>query len=192
MIAAGSGEKRIELDETTRTIEDFLMFVTTGCARFASMDGRVRFDETVNLIAFLRKYGCDGIESHLRNYIRAPWHGHSEDYKYLRMLAAMHLEMPDVVAELIRDSPEMFAWLDPAAPAPATPTADEWRPRRLAYAIFEHIPNRYLWALMAAGVFVDEWVGRFGGKDERLSEKDAAERFLWFAENAFLSTRADP
>ena len=176
MIAAGSGEKRIELDETTRTIEDFLMFVTTGCARFASMDGRVRFDETVNLIAFLRKYGCDGIESHLRNYIRA----------------AMHLDMPDVVAELIRDSPEMFAWLDPAAPAPATPTADEWRPRRLAYAIFEHIPNRYLWALMAAGVFVDEWVGRFGGKDERLSEKDAAERFLWFAENAFLSTRADP
>lgn len=170
MISTCSGPRRIELDEETRTIEDFLDFATAGTPTFAYRGDQFMFDDTVNLIAFLRKYDCQGTLQHLRYFMGLP--EKDEDMYYVHMLAAMHMGMPDMVAELIRDRPELFAWL--------RPERGNKRRNHLEYDIFKHIPNRYLWALMAAGVDVDNGEHQWTGRDRRRQAKVAAERFLWY------------
>lgn len=59
MIETGSGEKHIELDETTTTIEQFLDLVTTGSTSFVvSETTSPDYAQALRLVNFLRKFEC--------------------------------------------------------------------------------------------------------------------------------------
>lgn len=169
MIDSGSGIKRVEVDENSATIERFLEFVSTGRVTFITKGETVCYDRPQALVRFLNKYDCEVTLQHLKNYAHVPVTG--KDANYMRMLLAMHLGLPRVVAELIQDRPGLFNWLHPTTET----KENDWLSKQLSFQVFQHIPHEYLWALTAAGVYVH---------DERdqdyLNLRAPSERFLWF------------
>lgn len=169
MTETGSGVKQIQIDETAATIELFLEFVSTGKVTFITKGEPICYDRPLNLVRFVNKLDCEVTLQHLKNFAHVSVTG--KDNNYMRMLLAMHLNLPRVVAELIQDRPGMFNWLHPI---------DHRRPvdrlmSQLSFDIFQRIPYQYLWALNAAGLHLHDQ-----RDPDYVHDRAPAERFLWF------------
>lgn len=175
MIETGSGEKRIELDETAATIEQFLDLVTTGSTSFVVKtppdSAQIDYAQAVNLVAFLRKFECQAAIGYLNQFVKTP--SKCAQVNHLRLLTALHLGVPETCAEMLGNEPELFTWLHPAV-------RKDTLPQLLPFEVFQYVPQRYLWALMAAGVHDQMHVPVvIQGVRNR---KSPSERFLHFME----------
>lgn len=142
VIEAGSGAKRIELDETATTIEQLLGFVTTGDSPLIVSDlTTVDYSQAVRFVLFLKKYDCQPALAWLLKFLKAS--SNSRSVGILRLLTAANLDLPKTVADLLHYEPELFGFLRPVAHGVLPQEL-------LPYDAFQHIPHRYLWALMAA------------------------------------------
>lgn len=152
MIEAGSGAKRIELDEDYDVVYDFLSVVCDGIFPPPSnnTDLTSDHDRLVGLIGFVHKYDCKAITALFVQYTKTRCSKHPVGrYKdaFSRLLVAMHLERDDLVIDLFEYYPEAFKWLSRGIRG----FGDE--PISLPYSSFVLIPSNYLWALSAAEVW---------------------------------------
>lgn len=175
MIETGSGEKHIELDETATTIDQFLDLVTTGSTSFVATKGASPdYAQAVRLVSFLRKFECQPAIGYLNQFVKAP--SKSQDVNHLRLLTAMHLGLPETCAELVDNEPALFQWLHPA-------TRKDTLLKQLPYEVFQLIPQRYLWALMAAGIHEESLVQVYVKSARKIVRMGPSQRFLHFLED---------
>lgn len=100
----------------------------------------------------------------------------SQDVNFLRILTAMHLGAPETCAELLDNEPALFQWLLPV-------TRKDPLPKQLPFEVFQHIPQRYLWALMAAGIHDESQVPVYVKSSRKSVRMRPSERFLHFLED---------
>lgn len=176
MIETGSGEKHLELDETATTIEQFLDLVTTGSTSFVvSETTSPDYAQALRLVNFLRKFECQPATGYLSQFVKA--FSKSQDVNFLRILTAMHLGLPQTCAELLDNEPALFQWLHPV-------TRKDTLPKQLPFEVFQHIPQRYLWALIAAGIHDESQVPVYVKSSRKSVRMRPSERFLHFLEGA--------
>lgn len=95
MIAAGSGNKQVELDENASAIEGFISVVETGSLDVMRSAGMTAM---VDLACFVRKYNCKAATGILVHFIlECPCSGYDDR----RLLAAAHLDRPHLCRYLI-------------------------------------------------------------------------------------------
>lgn len=147
MIAACTGKKHLELEETSQTISQFLELITTGITDLPGSAFNPDYDQVVGLVHFLKKYECAAAIGHLGSLVQVP-SAYSEQ-SIVRLLIAMHLDLGSVVATMIQNEPEIFQWLRPSG---STNSLTDFPP----YTAFRLMPQRYMWALMSADVHKPE------------------------------------
>lgn len=111
MIEAGSGARRIELDEDYDVVYDFLSVVCDGIFPPPSNNTDLTSDHNrlVGLIEFVHKYDCKAITALFVQYTKTRCSKHPVGrYKdaFSRLLVAMHLERDDLVIDLFEYYPE--------------------------------------------------------------------------------------
>lgn len=150
MIDAGSGTKRIELDEVSDTIYEFVCTLYDGNFPHTGSTITQIEEDLVDFVTFVRKYDCQSILGMLVLYTRTRCEG---DEVFLRLLVAMHLERDDLITELFEYYPGAFqglsAGLEGFGVRPGVPSA-------LYYSEFALVPSAYLWALTVAEVWDTE------------------------------------
>lgn len=146
MIEACTGEKRLEIDEKSDTINDFLLLTTGDVLFLLPLGCHRRYEPVVELVRFLKKYECAVPMRHLVLFVRAP--SDTEFHHYVRLLLATHLDLSCDIANMIADEPKIFECLRHSEVE--DPDLNH-HPR--PHHFFHLLPAQYLWALMAANVF---------------------------------------
>lgn len=145
MISSGSGEQRIVLDEKSGTINLFLNLVTSGTTSFVSRTGgKFDYEPAVAIVYFLRKYECQAVLEQIKTLVMLPSDLVVAE-NFARLLIAMHLDLPEVVATMIERNSTVFKWLLPSNSA-------SHRSVFVDYAAFEYMPRQYVWALISADI----------------------------------------
>lgn len=145
MISSGSGEQRIVLDEKSGTINLFLQLVIDGATSFLSYTlGKPDYQPAVDIVYFLRKYECQAVLEQIKVLTMLPPVFFKPE-NIARLLIAMHLDLPEVVAMMIERNPTVFKWLLPSN------SASE-RSEFVDYAAFKYMPRQYVWALISADI----------------------------------------
>lgn len=145
MIEAGSGAKRIQLDESAKTIRHFLKLATEGSSWFDTDSSEAAdYAQVVDLVHFLTKYECEAAIGHLKQCVVAFPVDKITHHATLRMLAGMHLAMPAACAAILRAHPDLFKGLCHVYPDSRN------IPDMMPLDVFQLIPLKYLWAIVAA------------------------------------------
>ncbi|EKD05554.1 hypothetical protein A1Q2_00168 [Trichosporon asahii var. asahii CBS 8904] len=143
--SSGSGEQRIVLDEKSGTINLFLQLVIDGATSFLSYTlGKPDYQPAVDIVYFLRKYECQAVLEQIKVLTMLPPVFFKPE-NIARLLIAMHLDLPEVVAMMIERNPTVFKWLLPSN------SASE-RSEFVDYAAFKYMPRQYVWALISADI----------------------------------------
>lgn len=95
-------------------------------------------------IYFLRKYECQAVLEQIKTLVLLPSTLLVAE-NFARLLIAMHLDLPEVVATMIERNSMVFKWLLPSNSA-------SHRSEFVDYAAFKYMLRQYVWALISADI----------------------------------------
>lgn len=101
------------------------------------------YQSVVELVHFVNKYECAVAISQLGLFVKIP--SATEGHGFVRLLLAMYLDLKHDIANMIQDESKIFEWLRPSDDPDSTTVTPP-------FDLFQLLPPRCLWALMAANV----------------------------------------